>query len=629
MKFLGRINMRKMKICKSNWLAILLVVFTNNLYAQEHASRILGSPYPVSSVPDTIFVTQDNNFTESELFTINSLQGLLAKERPKIYRDHGQGYSLWIKDIEENYSVKIDNRFLNDFNGLIQHFKSKISGYVLCNLHDNSSNAAISICGLLNAIAITSDQVSLMGNLGIGQIEDVRLKDESWAFNKYANQFSTKILCYQKEGKDLFLGDYSVFTNAFYFFENIGSYLTDRAFSRMDDNSIMLGWGDDEYQTVAIASNNSVMVNAADWALNLSTLSNFNVETKQKNHLDTLINKEGVHTVCFVMTDGDNVQWLLNDFATNQNWFGSPDRGKVSIGWTISPALCELAPTVMKYLYDRSSNSENGRDYFIAGPSGIGYFYPEQYPAMNTMTQSLNEYMKKSDLNILNVISDNGSLETVKPFLNQESIDAIFLYTYASYSGLAGKIMWYNGKPIIGGRFELRDGAFSPESLASNLNGMPRNPNSPDGYSLIPVHVWSESVNAIKTCASLLDNHVRVVAPDEFIALIKNNLSNPSTTADELPKVKNDNIKLLQNYPNPAHGSTTITYYLPKNVEKVELAVFNTNGQLLCSQVEWKRNIGKHDFNLSTAGLNPGTYIYKLITDGNVLHSVAKIMLVK
>jgi len=502
--------------------------------ANEHSDRISGSPYPVSSIPDTIFVIQDNNFTESELFTINSLQGLLAKEKPMLYRDHGQGYSLWIKDIGKNYPVILDNRFSNNFTGLINYFKGKISGYVLSNLHDNSSNTAISICGFLNSIAITSDKISLMVNLGIRKVEDVRDRDESWALNKYANEFSTKILCYQKEGKDLFLGDYSIFANAFYFFDNMGSAITNRAFSRMDDNSIMIGWGDDEYNTVKMASNNSVMVNAGDWALNLSTLSNFNVETKQKNHLETLINHEGVQTVCFVMTDGDNVQWLLNDFATGQNWFGSPDRGKVNIGWTISPSFCELAPTVMKYLYDNSANSENGRDYFIAGPSGIGYFYPEQYPAINSNAQLLNEFMKKSDLNILNVIGDNGSIEKVKPFLNIESIDAIFLYTYAkNYTGLAGKIMWYNGKPVIGGRFALWQGANSPEELASKLNGMARNPNSPDGYSLIPVHVWSEGVKDIEACVSLLDSHVRVVAPDEFVALIKKNLSNTSVKSPE------------------------------------------------------------------------------------------------
>ena len=32
------------------------------------------------------------------------------------------------------------------------------------------------------------------------------------------------------------------------------------------------------------------------------------------------------------------------------SWWGSPDRGKVPLGWTISPALLQLGPAVLAYL---------------------------------------------------------------------------------------------------------------------------------------------------------------------------------------------------------------------------------------------------------------------------------------
>ena len=71
------------------------------------------------------------------------------------------------------------------------------------------------------------------------------------------------------------------------------------------------------------------------------------------------------HTVTFLMTDGDNIQWLLSGFASGPAWFGSPDRGKVAMGWTISPALAELAPNVMGYIYD---HAHAGADQ-VCGPS--------------------------------------------------------------------------------------------------------------------------------------------------------------------------------------------------------------------------------------------------------------------
>lgn len=516
---------------------LFLLAFANTLCAQEQASRIPNSPFPVTSIPTTLYAVNDHQYSQSELFTVNSLMGILAKSEPSIYRNRSGGHAKWLQDLSRNYGTSVNWSYASNFEGLITHFKDEISGYVLCNLHTNSSNAAISICGILNAIAVTPDKVSLMNQLGIELLEDVRQKDEQWAYNTYKAQFNKKIITYQKEEKDAFLGDYSIYANAFHFFDPINSSLTNEAFTDMDDNSMLFGWGDDEFQTVAKASTNSINVFPADWAVNISTLSNFEAETKQGNSIESVAVEDDVHTVCFVMSDGDNIQWMLNDFSTNTSWYASPDRGKVDLGWTIPPALCELAPTVMKYFYDDAANTETGRDYFIAGPSGVSYNFPERFPAADEMSAMLNDYMVKSDLNIVNVIDSPGNIEGVKPLLDQEAIDAVFLYTYANhYTGLNGSIEWYNGKPVIGGRHALWEGKNTAESLAYRLNNMPRNPALASGYSLIPVHVWSRSVKDVVDCAALLHDKVRVVAPDEFVRLIKANIEDPSSFVNIAPE---------------------------------------------------------------------------------------------
>ena len=50
----------------------------------------------------------------------------------------------------------------------------------------------------------------------------------------------------------------------------------------------------------------------------------------------------GKHKVAFLMSDGDNIQWMYNTFAVQPSWWASPDRGKVPLGWTVSPGLVEL-----------------------------------------------------------------------------------------------------------------------------------------------------------------------------------------------------------------------------------------------------------------------------------------------
>ena len=116
------------------------------------------------------------------------------------------------------------------------------------------------------------------------------------------------------------MGDYSIFTNAFQFYEPINSQFTQAVFKDMADNTALYGWGDDEHDYVSAASKNTMLVHASDFANNLSTLTNINTSFQQMESpttLDTM--NANIHTVCFVMTDGDNIQWLTHDFATSKN----------------------------------------------------------------------------------------------------------------------------------------------------------------------------------------------------------------------------------------------------------------------------------------------------------------------
>ena len=135
----------------------------------------------------------------------------------------------------------------------------------------------------------------------------------------------------------------------------------------MEPCSAVLGWGD-EHSLVTTASQHSVYVHAADFVSNLAYTSNLPPPPPGFFAQRTLRQAPPVtqtHTVCFLMSDGDNLQWydclplrivvsdhtrtfifirLLRDFAVSPQWYGSPDRGLVSMGWTAPPVLSELAP---------------------------------------------------------------------------------------------------------------------------------------------------------------------------------------------------------------------------------------------------------------------------------------------
>ena len=546
-------------------LFFFIIELTHLIVVAQEPQRITGSAFPLSTNPDTVYIIYDQNFSEEELLIIQTIQGILSKSKPSIYRDVGTGSSVWLNDLIEKKLIIPLYLYEENFIGLLSHFKEKINGYVICDLHSTSSNIAISISGILNTIPVTEQNIELMDSLGIPQLYDLRNKNYNWVIDNFLDNFNKKIIIYQDTVKDLCLGDYSVFTNSLHFFDDIHSEIVDTIFHKMQKNSFLLGWGDDEYQTVHKSSNHSISVLPADYAYNLSLLTNLNSPIYQKNHEIETNTIDSVHTVCFVMSDGDNIQWLLNWFITDNRWFGNNNRGQIDIGWTISPALSELAPTAMNKIYENASDTENGKDYFIAGPSGTGYIYPETFEYLEEYTSQLNKYMQKSDLSIVNIIGNCFDDFYLYSFLEKENIKGLFYYDFSNYSSHNGEIRFINNKPIISARDNLWGGFNNTNTLSEKINNLPKDPYSSSGYSLIPVHNWSNSVDSILLCSQMFTDKIRVVSPDKFINLITENLSD---NRNEIPFIS---------YPNPTNSIFNIEFRENyKNIQSVEL--YNIGG---------------------------------------------------
>ncbi len=570
-------------------------------YAQQ-ASRVQGSPYPVSHIPDTVYLVGLANMTDGQILAILTLQGMLAKEKPEIYIHMGGGYDTCMQDLSENYGIVFKNTYYSNFVGLIAHFKNRIGGYYICNVNDSSTNVAISACALHNnKIAITPDLVSLMDSLGIPLEYDVRNLGEHWLFDNYGNMLSTKVAAYQKHEKSLYLGDYSIMANAFQFYESIDNPLVDSALNRLGNNAVIFGWGDDEYQTITKVSNYGVALHAADWIRNLSLLSNMEANIQQHTHPDSVILADNVHTVCFLMSDGDNLNWLINEFISQPNWYGSSDRGCCNMGWTITPALSELMPTVMKYYYDHASNTPNKQDNFVASASGTGYIFPNQYLDLNSYATLLNEYMQKADLRILNILGSNYDDTYMLPFLQQPNIDAIFYYDYSNYSALQGAIYTVNGKPVIGARYNFWDGFEDVSSLSNALNNASTNAYSPDGYSLVVVHAWSRTMSDVKAVVDQLDTNVIVVTPEEFVERIKYKLG-------FVPHLNSDINENYTIWPNPVKN----TLFVHNDGANAEIQIFSMSGKLIKTTPLQSHAITT----VNISELVPGIY-YAKINNGN------------
>jgi hypothetical protein len=76
-------------------------------------------------------------------------------------------------------------------------------------------------------------------------------------------------------------------------------------------------------------------------------------------------------------------------------------------------------------------------------------------------------------------------------------------------------------------------------------------------------------------------------------------------------KAKKATFNLSQNYPNPARGTTTITFALAQASE-VKLEVFDVSGRKVATAAEGPRPAGENQATLDTRNLAAGVYVYRL-----------------
>jgi len=142
-----------------------------------------------------------------------------------------------------------------------------------------------------------------------------------------------------------------------------------------------------------------------------------------------------IHALWCESADGDNVQWLLNDFTTQPLWWASPSRGTVPLGWTLSPALVDLAPVVAAYL----NASASATDDFVAAPSGLGYTYPDIFPPslLGDFVAATADYMARSPsaggsgMRLVNVLAQDYNEAAASAYLAAPGIDGLIWYDYS------------------------------------------------------------------------------------------------------------------------------------------------------------------------------------------------------
>ena len=101
------------------------------------------------------------------------------------------------------------------------------------------------------------------------------------------------------------------------------------------------------------------------------------------------------------------------------------------------------------------------------------------------------------------------------------------------------------------------------------------------------------------------------------LAEIKKMLQNRTNTSSIILDDRQE-IILNQNQPNPFKEKTTITYFIPKGIEKAEIAIYDFAGKLVKKETI---KSGNGEIDVYATNLKDGVFTYAIIANGEIVNS--------
>jgi hypothetical protein len=559
--------------------------------------------------PTTIVTTQlvCNN---DEAFVLQSVSGLAARaaltgrNRELVwYPINHPAYDRWHADMLKRTRAREVS--LPDVWAVVERFRKAgiVKGYVLFRHdttkrnyhergdHEPSPNVATVMAARLGGILVAEAAEARAKEMGLALLGDSRGVTEEECFERWGAAASRTVLA-MIEPKVPHCRAEAIALNAFV----LGTHgpLYERALARLEPDSPILAWGmGDEYHLTEPVSRWGSWQSATNWCLNLPALSTegigdtipvAQVRPRRPLELWDLRWEENVHYASFLMTDGDNVQWLMGDFpfGGEKAWWNSPARGKFPMGWgTCAADLAQLCPYALTHLVGTATP----RDDLVL--LGGGYYYPDHFgkerknvDTLRIHARRIRGYMRMTGMRVLHMNAAKWDCpECVRAYTTFAEeipeLEGMMMIQYAPYSAGQGKVLWVKRRdgslmPVVSARFGMwahspfpDDGP--PAEVARRINAMPpvttRRVSSAEpvaapagpvpldapGFSWITVHCWSwfrevapdapegaeevdqakwrelgakRGLEPVEWCIRRLNPSVRVIKPTELLMLV-------------------------------------------------------------------------------------------------------------
>lgn len=336
--------------------------------------------------------------------------------------------------------------------------------------------------------------------------------------------------------------------------------LLEEVLAWLQPNVPVYGWeqGVSEDQFVARISKSGHPMIPCDWSYNHSLTSLLYTERQQLVQAQSFNPKlidfdKKRNYVSFFLSDGDNIQWMMQDFATS--FYDVPEaiEVKMSYGLPVS-TLSMMAPAQLHNLMNLRRD-----ECSVLEMLGGGYYYIDTYSQNNNRNDNLKVAaerlavsMRRYHVGLLGVMAMDvksvASKEAYQAFVDaNDRLEGIIALQYSPYAGGGGEVFWVTNKngydiPVITVRYSLWDRIHeregSPDFIASKLKAEAQ----VESFSAICVHAWSRfegnahGAAAARLCAGKLDGRFEVVNMQELVWRLRMS-RHPEQTLEYLNKI--------------------------------------------------------------------------------------------
>lgn len=448
------------------------------------------------------------------------LQGLTGRKQPRIWLRFRGMYALLEAQLKEE-GVQL-HEAASPWE-LLERFRPAVKGAVIYQLGTPSVNRATSLAGVLDAVAVEAGQVERAKALGLPILADARKMTEREVLERYRGRFARGLVVEQKPERAGFLRDFAVKHRAFTYYTEDNA-LRGEILKAMGPNVQVFGWGPDEHGWVRSVSSANATVVPADWNVNLSALESLPARSLRRPRRPVPRPEAGARYVAFVLTDGDNIQWLCGGHPTDRSFWANPLRGTFPMTWEVSPLLAQRAPRVLEYLY-RTASPQDG---FVTGAGLPGYTFAHRQTDRVALARQAGPLLRKADLDLGGVLNENeGDMSEVFPLLERPEVRGLLYKSWAPYHRLNGELRWHRGKPVLAFHSLLWEGLMEPEETARRIAALPADPlKDPRSYVLVSVHAWSYRkdggpLEAIRRTIEKLPPDTRVITADQMLEMLR------------------------------------------------------------------------------------------------------------